>query len=63
MEWRALVDPLLCLRVPSVGVFWSRYGRVPSYEIQQMIGWMPSSWKEKELEVDIRMNEMYMYKE
>jgi hypothetical protein len=28
--------------------------------MQQMIGWMPSSWKEKELEVDMQMNEMYM---
>jgi hypothetical protein len=63
MEWRVLVDPCSAYESPRSGYFGADMAESPLTEIQQMIGRMPSSWKEKELEVDIRMNEMYMYKE
>ena len=64
-EWNGVRwwTPALLTSPPRSGYFEADMAESPLTEIQQMIGWMPSSWKEKELEVDIRMNEMYMYKE
>jgi hypothetical protein len=61
MEWRALVDPCSAYESPQSGYLGADMASPLLRDTAD--DWLDAdSWKEKELEVDIRMNDMYMNK-